>query len=747
MIDVHPEIAQVALSKVEGSDFERFVNDFYPSLVGSEFQPLGGRHDGGADAFGGDPVHERVGSPTQFYQASVQQDSVTKIRHTIRRLKEYGRSLRTLTYVTSRDVPLLDEVETKLSDEFDVTVQIRDMKYLVSHMNDKPGGQAAFEHHLRHLTDYLAQVGRSSYLTSSKYVTDPTVFVFLRQETDRNRGNTELITSLTDTLIQWALEGTDPDNNVFMKEDAILEKIVEVLPAARREIEESITDRLKKLSSKAFPGGRRIHYWTRDNAYVLPLEARERVKEQNAGDEALALQVRQGLIVRAVANGAAELPTSEQELLGDIAMRTIQLLFERQGLLFSHFLNNDEPDPAEVSNLSDAAKEAIFEYNVSGVKAVEFAVICVKVARDSVYGSTENEREYLRRLARTYTLLFTLRNDLKVVEFFERMAREYNLLIGSDMIIRALSERCLESPDQLSRNTLMLSSTIGMRLILTEPVLDEVWWNIRNCDRQFHEMYEGIETTISTEIMQQIPQILIRTFFYNRNKPLGKNNWPAFIGMFLDYRSVQHRDSRTELKAYLMAAFSMEYLPRHVMQEMTDPDDVVEISSQLKDIKHSDYLATNDALMACTVFAERKRLGEEKAVNEFGHRTWWLTSESFILRTTKELVRKNDNARYMMRPEFLLNFLALAPSAEFIRTSYGQIFPTILGVNISRQMDEEAFQAIIEQVQEAQDMEPARRVAVIQRLNNEIMSDFAKTFGVSFEKIHRKPRAARRVVD
>ena len=44
MTDVHPEMAQAALSKAEGSDFERFVNDFHPSLTGSEFQPLGGRH-------------------------------------------------------------------------------------------------------------------------------------------------------------------------------------------------------------------------------------------------------------------------------------------------------------------------------------------------------------------------------------------------------------------------------------------------------------------------------------------------------------------------------------------------------------------------------------------------------------------------------------------------------------------------------------------------------------------------------
>src|SRR6478609_144129 len=81
MTDIHPEIARVAFSLVEGSDFERFVNAFYPSLAGIDFQPLGSRHDGGADGFGGDPVHERTGRTTHFYQASVQQDTKAAEAH------------------------------------------------------------------------------------------------------------------------------------------------------------------------------------------------------------------------------------------------------------------------------------------------------------------------------------------------------------------------------------------------------------------------------------------------------------------------------------------------------------------------------------------------------------------------------------------------------------------------------------------------------------------------------------------
>jgi hypothetical protein len=52
----------------------------------------------------------------------------------------------------------------------------------------------------------------------------------------------------------------------------------------------------------------------------------------------------------------------------------------------------------------------------------------------------------------------------------------------------------------------------------------------------------------------------------------------------------------------------------------------------------------------------------------FGYRTWWLTQEGHVRKVTPEIIRKN-NARYMMRPEFVLNFIALAPSTEAVRIS------------------------------------------------------------------------------
>ncbi len=39
---VHPDLVRIALDKVEGTEFERFVNAFYPAISGSSFVPWAG---------------------------------------------------------------------------------------------------------------------------------------------------------------------------------------------------------------------------------------------------------------------------------------------------------------------------------------------------------------------------------------------------------------------------------------------------------------------------------------------------------------------------------------------------------------------------------------------------------------------------------------------------------------------------------------------------------------------------------
>lgn len=732
-VSVHPDVAEVALDRVEGFPFERFVNDLYPLIIGKSYVPIGGFKDGGADAFGGDPLHQRVGRPTYFYQASIRPDVKVKIRHTIKRLKEYDREVRSLTYLTSRKVQTLDQVEAELSDELDVSIRIHDAKYIISLLNQSKETQACYERHLAHLTDFLRHVGQTTLISSSQFVKDPTVLVYLRQETDKRKGDTQLIESLTDTLILWALEGTDPDKNVLMSQKDILLKVEGTIPTATREIASKLDHRLKMMSSKDFPGGRRVRYHRKDDAYVLPYETRRSIEESNANDEALTIRVREGLIARAVLCSDEELTAKEQGEIGEISMRTMQIAFEKQGLLLSHFLASTEGSTSdtEYPAIVDAVRDAVFEYSVPAKNETRFTEIAIRVARECMYSSTEDEREYLRRLSRTYTLLFTLKNEPQVVEFFQRMASDFYLYVGTDMLVRALSELFLEVADQPSRNTLRMAAESGMKLILTEPVLDEVLGNLRGSDREYQETYAAIEESLDDEMISAVPKIMLRTYLYNRKRNGGASNWPAFVERFCSYGSLNKREARPELKTYLLKSFAMEYKSFHDLHQITSGDEVVELAASLRPIKPSDNLATNDATLICAVYGHRREAGEGTTGSEFGFNTWWLTGETRVLRVTGDIVRRNDNSRYMISPNFLLNFLSLAPSASAVRESYANIFPGMLGVQISRQMDEEAYISIIERVTEAQQLEEARRAAVLAKLSDEVKSNLRRPYVLS----------------
>jgi hypothetical protein len=179
----------------------------------------------------------------------------------------------------------------------------------------------------------------------------------------------------------------------------------------------------------------------------------------------------------------------------------------------------------------------------------------------------------------------------------------------------------------------------------------------------------------------------------------------------------------------------LEFESRGELLELVKPKDLKDLTASLRQIK-DDNRAKNDALMALSVYGRRRALKEQSGTSEFGFRTWWLTSEVKILSHTRRLVGDHEGARYMMRPEFLLNFLALAPTAREVRAAYRNIFPTVLGVRLAKRMDEEQFHELMKRVRESDRLEDGRRQAEMSRLADELKSDFEKNYFKQFERLN-----------
>ncbi len=253
--------------------------------------------------------------------------------------------------------------------------------------------------------------------------------------------------------------------------------------------------------------------------------------------------------------------------------------------------------------------------------------------------SEECERLFFSKLCSTYTLLFCLKSEPRIVEYFQKMATDFYLYLGSDLIVRALSERYLRPEDQITRNTLRLIKKAGGKLILPESVLDEVYSHVKNSYYEFINYYQVIEASITLDIAKQSDKILIRAYFYSKLNPSDgvkpPANWTQFIEQFCDYTQIANARGREQIKKYLMAEFNLKYEDTMELSKFANQTQVTALADKLS-YKRQTKLAQNDALLVLAVYGRRRERNETTHVSEYGYRTWWLTQESTIVRYTKE---------------------------------------------------------------------------------------------------------------
>lgn len=666
-----------------------------------------------------------------FYQASVEEDHRSKIRRTVKRLKQFGRHPQQLTYSTNQIIPHIDVEEEALSDELGLVIRIRDRKFIVSNVNSNNQTIAAFNTHLLPLLSFLYKPGNVPIIAPSEHVVSPAVYVFLRQEVERRSGNSSLLHAITDSLILWALEGTDPDKGIFLTRIEIEDKILSAVPTAKNFIKQNLQSRLEKLSEKKNPTGREIRHYKKEERFCLPYETRLLVESENVEDESLRLRVIERFRERIVGMKDSGLSGDLEHKAARLALRTVQLTFEMEGLEFAAFLNEGEAKHT-YDSIADIADRVLGESGLTGNESISVKAAICSCLRDAFYGSAEEERIYFSKLSRTYSLMFSLKVEPRLVDYFQSMMSDFYLYIGTDILVRALSERYLKKEDQITRNLLSMMSDAGARLVLAEPVLEEVCAHLEVTDWEFINHFAEQEKYIDQSIARHAGRILIRAYFYAKLTPQAHSgapsSWRQFIGQFCNYNNLHKPSSREDLKNYIVSQFRMTFESADELAGLVVSAEVQELAEHLKEIKSERKLAENDATMVFAVYGRRKALKESSTVTQFGYRTWWLTGESRILGHTRDIVKRHSGAWYLMRPEFILNFIALSPTTAQVREAYKNIFPTILGIRLAGRMREDVFHDLMAKVKEANSLEEGRRQALAVDMSNRLKGDFYKQY-------------------
>lgn len=269
---IDQRLCGLALTECDTAAFEAFAQAFHASIVGSSFVPLGGMHDGGADGFE-EKLFESQNRVTHFMQASKTGSVEAKISSTIKRIREFGRDVKSIVFYFSESVSQADKIEEDFSDKENITIRVRARQYIESHINNNSQSIQAFNSYLRPAINYLEGIGSSGKSREFPYDAK-TLCAFLVQEVNRRRGNETLLLTLTDGLILWSLEDTDPDKGIFLTEDEIRDKIESAIPSSRQFIRGVFQSRLRILRSKSNPNGREINWHKSGNKYALRFDQR-----------------------------------------------------------------------------------------------------------------------------------------------------------------------------------------------------------------------------------------------------------------------------------------------------------------------------------------------------------------------------------------------------------------------------------------------------------------------------------------
>jgi hypothetical protein len=700
---VNAKLVAIALAEIDTTGFEKFGQSFYGALAGKAFVPLGGMHDGGAEGFFEPELFEDA-AVRHFLQISKQQTYAVKIRGTLARLREFGRQPDSLTYLTSETIPNIDMVEEAFSDELQCRIRIRDAKYIESQINSSEATIVSFETYLQPALAHLLNPGSAPIALGPTLHANRTLAVFLRQEVEHRLGKTHLLESVADSLIIWSLSETDPESGRFMKRAEILARIETALPSARTFIRGVLDDRLAFLGSKG-ADQRQIRRYAREGKYCLPRDTRELVKQENIEDSALKLAVTSIFErrCRAIA-GEGEDPLTPQVV--QTCHAVLERIFEHQGLEVARFASDGDEDDELYTNAADLIAEVVDEAKGNDHSAT-VRRLTTGVLRGVFYDATPDERAYLLKLSQTYVLLLLLQNEPKIVEYFNSLSSRFNLYVGTDFLVRALSEHYLSEENQMTKNLFSILISAGANLILTEKAVDELSTHIRSQILEFENHYMHAENGITLEAVEYIDRILIRSYFYARLAPLSSTKppagWRSYIEQFGSYASIRADRGNDDLGRYLVSKFGLNYESAADMKAGIEENQIEALAAEIVRVKSESgrpkgsagVLAYNDALHVLRVYQRRKMEGEHSPVNPFGFRTWWLTQDSKVRRAAAGLIAQHHGQRFMMRPDFLLNFVSLAPSAQEVKDSYRAIFPSVLGIKLSNRVSSELFKKVM----------------------------------------------------
>lgn len=701
-----------AISKIDdGEIFEIFATQFLSAELGYDFIPVGGSKDRGVDGF--QHIFTKSDNQKIIFQLSTEKDHEGKIYGTIKKLEENGIEYTRLIYVTNRKINGAESFIDRVFEEANKHVTIYDNRWFTSNCNNSAKTINAYQ---IFVDTYLHQYNKpGQYTTVANLDSDSRLYVFLGQQFEKNRADLRLDDLLADTLIIYSLEGTDPDKDILKTKDEIKTGIKKYLKFDPQLIDSKIEERLIALTTKP----RKIKFHTKDLGYCLPYETRVEIEERNIKDELLFTQFyeqTQDTIKKYFKDVQVNVKDIEA-----LITRVFNRIFHKQGLEFSNFVLHGDSHSVIEQKLNDVIAAAVDESAVVLANKEKVKTALHLAIRDIVYNGSLEQRKFLKSLSNTYLMMFLLQWEPKLSTYFQTLASQLKVFVDNSIIIPAMSEYFLPDGNKRHWNLLKGARKAGISMFINETLLDELvshFHMIKNKYKHFFCQTEQYYLTDEYELLF-IDEIIIRAYFYAKMNNQTKD-FDSFINNFVD---PSLRNTKEELIGYLKEIFGITYISNKAWDIKIDAAEKDRLTEVLKPKKNIDVKAEADAEMILAIYYLRSKNQEESSNGIFGYKTWWLSKDTSTYRAVVEAFGDKYPVSCYIRPDFIYNYIALKPSGEEIDSAYNEIFPTMLGVNLSYHMPKEVSQTVQQKIQDFHDKPPVRVKQILRSLTDRLKTD------------------------
>lgn len=717
MDHVNTDVAMHVIGSInDGNLFEKFISNLLCEILGVGFSPQGGLKDRGIDGL--EHIIKEKDYETIIYQISISSDPKQKIKSTIETLKKNKVEFEQLTYITNKNVKAIDILENEMLKKYGVTIRCWDISWIVGHINHTPGTIKTYCTYIESNRSFYMGSDIASVMEESvrDLVADPKIFVFLRQQWESSGTNRELEEILIDSLILFALEGTDPEKKIFMTKEDILSKISKIIKYSPKTIETMIDGRLLALSKKQ---NRKINAYQKDGYYCLPFSTRQSLFEQNGLDNRLYSMFKESVQERISNSSNGCIKTIEGFKLIEKVFNSI---FKEQGLEFADFILQANEKETVENILPDTVLKVVNENIHANTKKEEIIRMLLTVIREIVYIGNSSEKEYLRRLSNSYMMLFTLSCEPAICSFFSKMASQLKVFVCTSILVPALSEYYLDSCNRRHWNLLVRAQKAGVKLFVNKVIVSELVGHIRKSLSDYRNCYEGYENLYQDYAsISFVSEILIRSYLYN--KANGKNfTFVQFIDNFVSPTATQ-KTMEYEIIQWLEDTFGISYVNDGSLDIKINQDDYTKLEAELKKHKKSDNQAASDAFTILMIYELRAKDNEIASQGILGYKTWWLSKDTITYKSVIKSLGDEYNVSCYLRPDFLLNYISLAPSRDDVNLVYDGMFPTLMGVSLSHHIPDEISKIVHSCIREHSDINPGRRRTILASLSNKLKSE------------------------